>query len=191
MDLIKIEKIDEDNMDSPNSDFFANASNASDLKKKKGPPPSSEELCEYRVVRCPAIKPKDHFSELILTAPLQALSAVIDQAAFTIMRKFAFLTIRQIPRLIDLSDSSRRSCEGCKGFFRRSITKNSVYQCKYGGNCEIDMFMRRSYRFQIAFSNRLTLISRPATYSCSPLHRQMPAVPTKEMVKSNFLKLRI
>jgi hypothetical protein len=29
------------------------------------------------------------------------------------------------------------------GFFRRSITKNAVYQCKYGNQCEIDMYMRR------------------------------------------------
>ncbi|KAG1683071.1 Ecdysone receptor [Nymphon striatum] len=35
------------------------------------------------------------------------------------------------------------TCEGCKGFFRRSITKKAVYQCKYGGNCDIDMYMRR------------------------------------------------
>lgn len=35
------------------------------------------------------------------------------------------------------------SCEGCKGFFRRSITRGQVYECKYGGNCEIDMYMRR------------------------------------------------
>lgn len=35
------------------------------------------------------------------------------------------------------------SCEGCKGFFRRSITKGTVYECKYGGSCEIDMYMRR------------------------------------------------
>ncbi|EEB17490.1 Ecdysone receptor, putative [Pediculus humanus corporis] len=35
------------------------------------------------------------------------------------------------------------TCEGCKGFFRRSITKNAVYQCKYGDSCEIDMYMRR------------------------------------------------
>ena len=35
------------------------------------------------------------------------------------------------------------TCEGCKGFFRRSITKNAVYQCKYGSDCEIDMYMRR------------------------------------------------
>merc|ERR1719270_1160068 len=36
------------------------------------------------------------------------------------------------------------ACEGCKGFFRRSITKNQRYACKYSGeNCEIDMYMRR------------------------------------------------
>ncbi|MEQ2158563.1 Bile acid receptor, partial [Goodea atripinnis] len=28
-------------------------------------------------------------------------------------------------------------------FFRRSITKNAVYKCKSGGNCEMDMYMRR------------------------------------------------
>lgn len=31
----------------------------------------------------------------------------------------------------------------CTGFFRRSITKNAVYKCKSGGNCEMDMYMRR------------------------------------------------
>ncbi|KAK2842109.1 hypothetical protein Q5P01_012309 [Channa striata] len=35
------------------------------------------------------------------------------------------------------------TCEGCKGFFRRSITKNAMYKCKSGGNCEMDMYMRR------------------------------------------------
>lgn len=35
------------------------------------------------------------------------------------------------------------ACEGCKGFFRRSITKNQRYACKYGDSCEIDMYMRR------------------------------------------------
>ncbi|KAJ8314271.1 hypothetical protein KUTeg_008832 [Tegillarca granosa] len=35
------------------------------------------------------------------------------------------------------------SCEGCKGFFRRSITRGATYYCKYGGHCEMDMWMRR------------------------------------------------
>ncbi|XP_018017941.1 ecdysone receptor isoform X3 [Hyalella azteca] len=35
------------------------------------------------------------------------------------------------------------TCEGCKGFFRRSITKKAVYTCKYGKQCEMDMYMRR------------------------------------------------
>uniref|UniRef100_A0A8C6SZC3 Nuclear receptor subfamily 1, group H, member 5 n=1 Tax=Neogobius melanostomus TaxID=47308 RepID=A0A8C6SZC3_9GOBI len=35
------------------------------------------------------------------------------------------------------------TCEGCKGFFRRSVTKKAVYQCKSGGRCEMDLYMRR------------------------------------------------
>ncbi|XP_063531562.1 ecdysone receptor isoform X1 [Cydia strobilella] len=35
------------------------------------------------------------------------------------------------------------TCEGCKGFFRRSVTKNAVYICKFGHSCEMDMYMRR------------------------------------------------
>nr|AWH55629.1 ecdysone receptor [Platynereis dumerilii] len=41
------------------------------------------------------------------------------------------------------------SCEGCKGFFRRSITQNrgNEYTCKNGGNCEMDMWMRRRCQY--------------------------------------------
>nr|CAB3264433.1 oxysterols receptor LXR-beta [Phallusia mammillata] len=35
------------------------------------------------------------------------------------------------------------TCEGCKGFFRRSIIKGSDYKCKAEGKCEMDAFSRR------------------------------------------------
>ncbi|XP_069765213.1 oxysterols receptor LXR-beta-like isoform X3 [Narcine bancroftii] len=35
------------------------------------------------------------------------------------------------------------SCEGCKGFFRRSVIKSAQYTCKSNGKCEMDMYMRR------------------------------------------------
>ncbi|CAJ0964764.1 unnamed protein product [Ranitomeya imitator] len=35
------------------------------------------------------------------------------------------------------------SCEGCKGFFRRSVIKNAKYTCKNHGKCQMDMYMRR------------------------------------------------
>ena len=35
------------------------------------------------------------------------------------------------------------ACEGCKGFFRRSVSKGAVYACRDLGSCEIDLYMRR------------------------------------------------
>lgn len=35
------------------------------------------------------------------------------------------------------------SCEGCKGFFRRSVIKGAQYTCKGSGQCHMDMYMRR------------------------------------------------
>ncbi|XP_053546789.1 oxysterols receptor LXR-beta [Bombina bombina] len=35
------------------------------------------------------------------------------------------------------------SCEGCKGFFRRSVIKTTNYTCKNNGKCQMDMYMRR------------------------------------------------
>jgi len=52
------------------------------------------------------------------------------------------------------------TCEGCKGFFRRSITKNAVYQCKYGNGCEIDMYMRRKCQ-ECRLKKCLTVGMRP------------------------------
>nr|KAF6407611.1 nuclear receptor subfamily 1 group H member 2 [Molossus molossus] len=37
------------------------------------------------------------------------------------------------------------SCEGCKGFFRRSVVRGGAgrYTCRGGGTCQMDAFMRR------------------------------------------------
>ncbi|KAM8815180.1 oxysterols receptor LXR-alpha isoform 2-T7 [Rhynchonycteris naso] len=35
------------------------------------------------------------------------------------------------------------SCEGCKGFFRRSVIKEARYVCHSGGHCPMDTYMRR------------------------------------------------
>jgi len=38
------------------------------------------------------------------------------------------------------------SCDGCKGFFRRSVRKNPVYECQHQNNCTIDKDKRNQCR---------------------------------------------
>ncbi|CAH1258037.1 NR1H3 [Branchiostoma lanceolatum] len=35
------------------------------------------------------------------------------------------------------------SCEGCKGFFRRSVTRGHVKACRWGNQCSMDLYTRR------------------------------------------------
>ncbi|XP_023211453.1 hepatocyte nuclear factor 4-gamma-like [Centruroides sculpturatus] len=39
------------------------------------------------------------------------------------------------------------SCDGCKGFFRRSVRKCQKYSCRYGKNCVIDKDKRNQCRY--------------------------------------------
>ncbi|KAJ1530954.1 hypothetical protein ONE63_005790 [Megalurothrips usitatus] len=39
------------------------------------------------------------------------------------------------------------SCDGCKGFFRRSVRKNHLYTCRFGRNCVVDKDKRNQCRY--------------------------------------------
>uniref|UniRef100_A0A1B6EDE1 Ecdysone receptor n=1 Tax=Clastoptera arizonana TaxID=38151 RepID=A0A1B6EDE1_9HEMI len=79
------------------------------------------------------------------------------------------------------------TCEGCKGFFRRSITKNAVYQCKYGTNCEIDMYMRRKCQ-ECRLKKCLSVGMRPECvvpeYQCAVKRKEKKAQKDKDKPNS-------
>ncbi|XP_075217197.1 hepatocyte nuclear factor 4 isoform X7 [Lycorma delicatula] len=39
------------------------------------------------------------------------------------------------------------SCDGCKGFFRRSVRKNHIYSCRFSRNCTVDKDKRNQCRY--------------------------------------------
>ncbi|XP_055839170.1 ecdysone receptor isoform X1 [Episyrphus balteatus] len=96
------------------------------------------------------------------------------------------------------------TCEGCKGFFRRSVTKNAVYCCKFGHACEMDMYMRRKCQ-ECRLKKCLAVGMRPECVvpenQCALKRREKkaqkekdkqqvsPAVSTTEIIKKEVLEL--
>jgi len=66
------------------------------------------------------------------------------------------------------------------GFFRRSITKNAVYQCKYGNGCDIDMYMRRKCQ-ECRLKKCLTVGMRPECKLPVIIHSFLPGVSISEI----------
>jgi hypothetical protein len=75
------------------------------------------------------------------------------------------------------------SCDGCKGFFRRSVRKNHVYSCRFNRNCVVDKDKRNQCRycrlkkcFRAGMRKeggifRLTLLGNSHSTTVTPLQR--------------------
>uniref|UniRef100_A0A4Y0BJK6 Ecdysone receptor n=1 Tax=Anopheles funestus TaxID=62324 RepID=A0A4Y0BJK6_ANOFN len=80
------------------------------------------------------------------------------------------------------------TCEGCKGFFRRSVTKNAVYCCKFGHACEMDMYMRRKCQ-ECRLKKCLAVGMRPECVvpenQCAIKRKEKKAQKEKDKVQTN------
>ncbi|XP_043070960.1 ecdysone receptor isoform X3 [Drosophila grimshawi] len=80
------------------------------------------------------------------------------------------------------------TCEGCKGFFRRSVTKNAHYCCKFGRACEMDMYMRRKCQ-ECRLKKCLAVGMRPECVvpenQCAMKRREKKAQKEKDKVTSS------
>ncbi|XP_058979809.1 ecdysone receptor isoform X1 [Musca domestica] len=81
------------------------------------------------------------------------------------------------------------TCEGCKGFFRRSVTKNAVYCCKFGHACEMDMYMRRKCQ-ECRLKKCLTVGMRPECVvpenQCAMKRREKKAQKEKDKLQTSI-----
>ena len=46
------------------------------------------------------------------------------------------------------------SCDGCKGFFRRSVRKNKDYHCRFSRNCEVNKDGKPIYQRGLNYIHR-------------------------------------
>lgn len=58
-----------------------------------------------------------------------------------------------------------QSCEGCKGFFRRSVHKNIAYVCTKGENCTVSLIRQAFQKYAIIFfSSHMKIVRQIVEY---------------------------
>ncbi|XP_028128879.1 nuclear receptor subfamily 2 group C member 1-A isoform X1 [Diabrotica virgifera virgifera] len=75
------------------------------------------------------------------------------------------------------------SCEGCKGFFKRSIRKQLGYQCRGNQNCEVTKHHRNRCQYC-----RLQKCLACGMRSDSVQHERKPVIDKKEFPSNNDIK---
>lgn len=60
------------------------------------------------------------------------------------------------------------TCEGCKGFFKRTVQKQLIYACRNDGNCEVNIITRNRCqycRFQKCTAQGMLKLGKPLWFS--------------------------
>ncbi len=67
------------------------------------------------------------------------------------------------------------SCEGCKGFFKRSMRKDQGYKCRVNKDCNVNKNYRNRYPQNTAMSTKTTETGTPKTLQCQQkVQKQVP-----------------
>ena len=73
------------------------------------------------------------------------------------------------------------SCDGCKGFFRRSVRKNKDYHCRFSRNCEVNKDGRNKCR-----RCRLNKCFRAGMKKCAVQNERDPISTRKKPMQENI-----
>lgn len=65
------------------------------------------------------------------------------------------------------------SCEGCKGFFKRTVRKDLTYACRDDRNCIIDKRQRNRCQYCRYMKCLAMGMKREGEFAIFPLHRSM------------------